>query len=105
MENGAPRGALTIDGPRPETGRDAARLRFFILDESLRGRGLGRYMLVEAVQFCREKGYQHLFLTTLPGLEAAMRLYSAYGFREVAKSKETFHGSEFPEITFETYLA
>jgi hypothetical protein len=37
MENGCPRGALTIEGPRPETGGVAARLRFFILDESLRG--------------------------------------------------------------------
>jgi len=104
MHDGVPRGALTIDGPRPETGRDAARLRFFILDESLRGQGLGRYMLVEAMQFCREKGYHHLFLTTLPGLEAAMRLYSAHGFKEVGRSKETFHGSEFPEITIETHL-
>ena len=31
MSGGIPRGALTIDGPRPETGREAARLRFFFL--------------------------------------------------------------------------
>jgi hypothetical protein len=53
----------------------------------------------------REKGYQRLRLTTPPGLEVAMRLYSAYGFMQVAKSEETFHGSEFPEVTFETYFA
>src|SRR5581483_2559069 len=47
MEIGIPRGALTIEGPRPEAGHDAARLRFFILDESLRGRGLGQYILAE----------------------------------------------------------
>lgn len=104
MENEAPRGALTIDGPRPESGRDAARLRFFILDESLRGRGLGRHIMDQAMQFCREKGYQRLFLTTLPGLDAAMRLYAGQGFRQVGKNEQTFHGSEFPEITFETYL-
>ena len=78
---------------------------FFILDESLRGRGLGQYILAEAMQFCREKGYRRLRLTTLPGLDAAMRLYSAHGFMQVSKSEETFHGSEFPEVTFETYLA
>src|SRR5262249_18281890 len=38
-------GALTIDGPRSQLGQESARLRFFILDESLRGRGLGRQML------------------------------------------------------------
>ncbi|KAA6459098.1 GNAT family N-acetyltransferase [Acidobacteria bacterium AB60] len=104
MENGAPRGALTIDGSQPEGGDGAARLRFFILDESLRGRGLGRSMLAHAMQFCRERAYQRLFLTTLPGLEAAARLYSGQGFREVAKSQDPFHGSDYPEITFEIQL-
>src|SRR5580704_16919741 len=41
LDQGQPRGALTIDGPRPEEGREWARLRFFILDEALRGQGLG----------------------------------------------------------------
>lgn len=80
MENNVPRGALTIDGPRPENGREGARLRFFILDESLRGLGLGRRMMDEAMQYCREKEYRYVFLTTLPGLDAAMALYIYYGF-------------------------
>jgi GNAT superfamily N-acetyltransferase len=63
LRGGIPRGALTIDGPRPETGREAARLRFFVLDESLRGRGLGRIMVAEALRFCRDKQYPRVFLT------------------------------------------
>lgn len=104
MESDSPRGALTIDGPRPESGREAARLRFFILDESLRGRGLGRIMLAEAMQFCRDKRYHRVFLTTLHGLEAAMRLYERYGFTRVAEGGEPFHGSHFVELTLEARL-
>jgi GNAT superfamily N-acetyltransferase len=104
LAEGSPRGALTIDGPRPERGRQAARLRFFILDESLRGRGLGRSMMNQAMQFCRDQGYRRVFLTTLPGLDAAMRLYELYGFTQVAESEITFHGSHSAELTLETHL-
>jgi ribosomal protein S18 acetylase RimI-like enzyme len=104
MESGCPRGALTIDGPRPEAGREAARLRFFILDESLRGRGLGRIMMAKAIRYCEERRYRRVFLTTLPGLEAAMRLYEAYGFKQIGESPEAFHGSQFVELTLEAIL-
>lgn len=104
MKDNLPKGALTIDGPRSETGGDAARLRFFILDESLRGCGIGKAMLAAAMQFCREREYRRVFLTTLPGLDAAMRLYEAHGFTEVSQSRELFHGSRFAELTMECKL-
>ena len=101
ISRGVPRGALTIDGPRPELGRDAARLRFFILDESLRGRGLGRRMVAEAMRFCDANGYSRVFLTTLPGLDAALQLYREHGFRLAAGSEEMFHGCRYTEQTLE----
>jgi GNAT superfamily N-acetyltransferase len=101
MNQGRPQGALTIDGPRPERGHKAARLRFFILDESLRGHGLGKLMMAEAMQFCRDQGYELVFLTTLPGLDAAMHLYKAHGFVRVAESAQPFHGSHFVEQRLE----
>jgi GNAT superfamily N-acetyltransferase len=96
-----PCGALTIDGPRPETGREAARLRFFILDEATRGRGLGRRMVGMALAFCRERGFPRVYLTTLPGLDAARRLYEEVGFRLVSQAEPPFCGSPFGEQTFE----
>ena len=104
MRDGLPQGALTIDGPRPEAGREAARLRFFILDESLRGRGLGRGMVSEAMRFCHDRRYRSVFLTTLPGLDAATRLYTEHGFHHAAESEMPFHGSPFVEHTFECRL-
>lgn len=104
MDGDCPAGAITIEGPRPELGEHAARLRFFILDKALRGRGLGNEMMLHAMCFCKEKQYKRVFLTTLPGLEAAMRLYEKYGFRQVGQSGETFHGSRFAELRLETNI-
>src|SRR5579872_3868993 len=93
MRGGVPQGGLTIEGPKSESGRDAARLRFFILDESVRGQGLGRRMLAAAMQFCRDQRYPSVYLTTLPGLDAAFRLYAEQGFALVSKRDQAFHGS------------
>lgn len=102
MEDTCPKGALTIEGPREENEQEAARLRFFILDESLRGKGLGRSMMAAAMHYCRERRYRRVFLTTLPGLDAAMRIYKSYGFAQVREDERTFHGSDFVEVTLET---
>jgi GNAT superfamily N-acetyltransferase len=101
MDQGVPQGGLTIEGPRPSAGQESARLRFFILDEALRGRGLGRRMVAEALQFCREQRYRRVYLTTLPGLEAALRLYYQHGFVLVSESEEAFHGSRYVQQTLE----
>ncbi|HJT69765.1 MAG TPA: GNAT family N-acetyltransferase [Terriglobales bacterium] len=105
MDGGIPRGGLTIDGPRPETGRQSARLRFFILDEALRGHGLGRCILAEAMNFCREKEYNVVYLTTLPGLDAALHLYYEQGFRFISESSQSFHGSPYAEQVLECRIA
>jgi len=99
MDGVIPKGGLTIEGPRP-TG-DSARLRFFILDESLRGKGFGRRMLLHAMEFCREKRWRRIYLTTLPGLDAALRLYAEQGFSRVSTSSDAFHGSSYVEQTYE----
>lgn len=101
VENGILRGAITIDGSRAEAGRDGARLRFFILDEAVRGQGLGRKMLAAAMQFCREQGHRRIYLTTLPGLDAALHLYYEQGFAPVTQNEGSFHGSSYVEQVLE----
>jgi GNAT superfamily N-acetyltransferase len=76
---GAVAGSISIVGPRAF---DApARLRWFIVDERLQGRGLGRKLMREAMQFCQDAGHRCVTLTTFAGLEAARALYEAHGFR------------------------
>jgi GNAT superfamily N-acetyltransferase len=74
--DGEVEGAVAVDGSG-----DPARLRWFILSEAVRGRGLGRRMLAEAISAARGAGHRRLELSTLTGLDAADRLYRDAGFR------------------------
>ncbi len=70
-------GSIALDcGEDP----DSAHLRWFILDPALRGRGLGRRWLAEAVDQARRVGVPEVYLWTLSGLDAAARLYADAGF-------------------------
>jgi ribosomal protein S18 acetylase RimI-like enzyme len=60
-----------------------AQLRWFLVDPSMRGQGLGRRLLHEALAFTAECGYESIFLWTVSALTAAAHLYRAVGFRKV----------------------
>ena len=51
--------------------------------------------------FCRDRGYVRVYLTTLPGLDAARRLYEECGFRLIARSDPPFCGSHHGEQTYQ----
>src|SRR4051812_22475694 len=55
--------------------RGVAQLRWFLVDASMRGQGLGTRLLGEALAFCRASGYSSVILWTVSTLEAAARLY------------------------------
>jgi GNAT superfamily N-acetyltransferase len=76
-------GSIAIMGPRDA--RDAAQLRFYILDERYQGRGIGRTLLERALGFCRERGYRRVSLWTVEGLPRSFRLYESAGFRVVER--------------------
>ncbi len=58
-----------------------AQFRWFLLHPSLRGKGLGMRLMSESLAFCREKGYQRIFLWTVSDLHAAAAVYNKAGFR------------------------
>ena len=59
-----------------------AQLRWFLVDPSARGMGLGRHLIVEAISFCKSHGYDSVFLWTVRALTAAAHLYESVGFRK-----------------------
>lgn len=100
---GVVQGAIAIDGSRPAG--SSAHLRWFILDESLRGRGVGGRLLDEALGFCRECGHASVGLWTFAGLDAARRLYERAGFRLQEQRRGSQWGAEVTEQRFELQIA
>jgi len=60
-----------------------AQLRWYLVDPSARGQGLGTRLLHEAVAFCRRRGYDYVFLRSVQSLTAAAHLFRSIGFEKV----------------------
>ncbi len=86
--------ALTVQSP------DTGRVRWFVLDSSLRGRGLGRRLIAELLAEARAAGLVELELETFDALSVAARIYRTAGFRVVSERERTDWG---PPITYQRY--
>jgi GNAT superfamily N-acetyltransferase len=71
-------GAVAIDGEDLRENR--AHLRWFIVSDGLRGEGIGRKLLSEALAFVDQRGFAQTELWTFRGLDAARKLYENTGF-------------------------
>jgi ribosomal protein S18 acetylase RimI-like enzyme len=60
-----------------------ARIRWFLLDPSVRGLGLGRRLLAELAAEADAAGYEVIRLETFSELTVAARLYRSFGFEVV----------------------
>lgn len=78
VENGEVIGSISIDGE--DLDGNVAHLRWFILSERLRGKGLGKVLLKKAIDHCDDLGFHEIHLWTLKGLDAARSLYERVGF-------------------------
>lgn len=81
-----------------------AQLRWFILHPELRGWGLGKKLVSEAVQFCKMQGYQSIILGTVRNLPAAAALYKAAGFQCVQAEERMLWGVPVVEERHELQL-
>lgn len=63
-----------------QRGEHDAQLRWFGVDMSLQGMGIGNQLVKTAMQFCQEHHYQHVVLWTIDILKPARHLYGKYGF-------------------------
>jgi ribosomal protein S18 acetylase RimI-like enzyme len=83
-----------------EEGGGLGKVRWFVLDPSLRGRGLGRELIVELLHEARAAGLQTLVLETFSDLTAAAHIYRAAGFRVTWERPLEEWG---PAVTFQQY--
>jgi len=64
-----------------EQSKSVAKLRLLILEPRARGRGLGKRLVRECIDFARASGYRKLVLWTQSNLAAARAIYRGCGFR------------------------
>jgi ribosomal protein S18 acetylase RimI-like enzyme len=83
-----------------DEGEGAGRVRWLVLEPSLRGRGLGRSLVTELIEEAKRTGLHKLTLETYSDLTAAAQIYRDAGFRV---QWERVHSDWGPQITFQGY--
>lgn len=78
-------GSSAVDGKSA----NEAELRWVLLHPDLRGKGIGRLLVEEAIAFCRAREYKTVRLWTAKVLKAATRLYESIGFELAEEWTET----------------
>ncbi|CAB5511697.1 hypothetical protein LMG26857_00985 [Achromobacter anxifer] len=96
VDNGRTLASIVIDG---DLAARQAHLRWFIVDESLRGMGVGRALLDRAMDFV-DAHYDETYLWTFKGLDAARHLYEAAGFTLAESAEGRQWGSVVVEQRF-----
>lgn len=81
-----------------------AQLRWYLVEPSARGQGLGKRLLDEAIVFSRQHGYQSIILWTVRALTAAARLYRQAGFNKIEEKPGMQWGVEVVEEKYELVL-
>ena len=77
------------------------RLRWLVLDAAMRGRGLGRALVEESLDYARDRGFPGVFLTTISGLDAAHGIYRKAGFELTGSVPVAKWGIETEEQRFD----
>lgn len=91
-------GSVAIDGEDLES--DRAHLRWFIVDDGVRGGGVGRKLLAAALAFVDQQGFAETHLWTFSGLAVARRLYEVHGFICVEEQPGSQWGRQVLEQRF-----
>jgi DNA-binding MarR family transcriptional regulator/N-acetylglutamate synthase-like GNAT family acetyltransferase len=98
VQDGRIVGSLAIDGE--DLGAGIAHLRWFIVDDGVRGSGAGCRLLDAAMAFVDERDFAATHLWTFVGLSAARHLYESYGFECVEERPGSQWGREIMEQRF-----
>ncbi len=84
-----------------DEGGGEARLRWFVFEPRLRGRGLGRELLADLFAEAERAGYARITLETFSDLAAAAHLYREHGFELVWE--DTRPRWSRAEVTYQRY--
>lgn len=100
-DDDGPLGSISLDGSGPHAAIEGARIRFFIVADRARGRGVGKALMAQMMAFIDAAGFDRAFLTTFRGLDAARKLYEASGFVLTHEQADSTWGTPVLEQRFE----
>src|SRR5215216_297697 len=84
--------------------KEAAQLRYFLIEPDYRGIGLGSKLLNMYMDFLRECSYKESYLWTTHELTTAASLYKRFGFQLTEENESTSFGKPLMEQRYDLLL-
>ena len=63
--------------------KDCAELAKFYLSGKIRGKGIGKQLMLQCFQSAKEMQYKKLYLESMPQFSMAVSMYEKYGFTQL----------------------
>jgi len=86
------------------TTKEEAQLRWYLVQPDFRRQGIGKQLLGEALNFCREKKYKNVFLWTTSELTGASHIYAQAGFKKKETKSHKVWGKQLIEERYDLIL-
>ncbi|MFX1418091.1 MAG: GNAT family N-acetyltransferase [Promethearchaeota archaeon] len=81
-----------------------AQLRWLLVEPHMRNKGIGTKLMLEALSFCKNRGYKKVILGTFSDLLVARRLYEKNGFQLINSETHPIWGQNLTEEQWELIL-
>ena len=83
---------------------EEAQLRWFLIQSDFRGTGIGKRLLNDALDYCKIKEYNNIYLTTSNIQKRAIDIYKKVGFILTESTEVSQWGTKFQEERYDLKL-